>query len=110
MQYDSTTTLGLHWAAYIEVDDGYNWDPANYIEGVSRENIIGVESPLWTEPVTNLDELEYMVFPRLLGYAEIGWTSGERSWDEYKNRLGNQAERFKALDINYYASKLVPWQ
>lgn len=27
MQYDSLTPLGLHWAAYIEVDQAYEWDP-----------------------------------------------------------------------------------
>ncbi|MEM9260555.1 MAG: family 20 glycosylhydrolase, partial [Bacteroidota bacterium] len=28
MQYDSTSRLGLHWAAYIEVDSAYLWDPS----------------------------------------------------------------------------------
>jgi len=25
--------IGLHWAAYIELDDAYNWDPATYVDG-----------------------------------------------------------------------------
>src|SRR5690606_18923241 len=49
MQYDSTSRIGLHWAAYIEVDSSYQWDPATYINGVSAEHIAGVEAPLWTE-------------------------------------------------------------
>jgi hexosaminidase len=111
MQYDSTTKLGLHWAAYIEVDSAYIWDPAKFIPGVGKENILGVEAALWTETITKLDEMEYMVFPRLPGYAEIGWTPSEaRNWDEYKIRLGKQSERFKAMGINYYPSGLVPWQ
>jgi hexosaminidase len=111
MQYDKTTSLGLHWAAYIEVDSAYIWDPATLIPGVGKENISGVEAALWTETITNLHEMEYMVFPRLPGYAEIGWTpSSERSWNEYKIRLGKQAERFKVMGINYYPSLLVPWQ
>jgi len=110
MQYDSTSALGLHWAGYIEIDTGYDWDPATYIKGVGKENILGIECPLWTETVTNMEELEYMVFPRLLGYAEIGWSpDSNRSWDEYKIRLGKQKTRFEAMDLNYYASKLVPW-
>jgi hexosaminidase len=111
MQYDKSTKLGLHWAAYIEVDSAYIWDPAKLIPGVTKENILGIEAALWTETITNMDEIEYMVFPRLPGYAEIGWTpSSSRSWDEYKIRLAKQGERFKALDINYYPSRLVPWQ
>jgi hexosaminidase len=100
----------LHWAAYIEVDKAYKWDPATYIPGVTRENIIGVEAALWTETITNIDQIEFMVFPRFPGYAEIGWTpSTSRNWDEYKVRLGKQGERFKAMDIDFYPSKLVPW-
>jgi len=110
MQYDKTTKLGLHWAAYIEVDAGYNWDPEKYIPGIGQEHIIGIEAPLWSETVTNMEDIEYMVFPRLPGYAEIGWTpSAARNWEEYKIRLAKHGERFDAMGINYYRSKLVPW-
>jgi len=110
MKYDSTTRLGLDWAGYIEVDDGYNWDPASFIDGLTDDDILGVEAPLWSETVTNMDEIEYMAFPRLPGYAEIGWTSSElRDWNEYKQRLGKHAARFKAMQIDFYRSELVPW-
>jgi hexosaminidase len=111
MQYDKSTKLGLHWAGYIEVDSAYIWDPANYIPGIGKENVLGIEAALWTETITNMKEMEYMIFPRLPGYAEIGWTpSSGRNWSEYKVRLGKQAERFKAMGINYYPSVLVPWE
>ena len=110
MQYDKTTKLGLHWAAYIEVDQAYNWDPATLVPGISKNNILGVEAPLWSETITNIDEIEYMVFPRLPGIAEIGWTAATaRNWDEYKVRLANHGPRMKALGIDFYQSGLVPW-
>jgi len=110
MQYDSTTPLGLHWAAYIEVDSAYIWDPVSLVPGLSKENIIGIEAPLWSETVTNIDEIEYMVFPRLPGYAEIGWTPvSMRSWEEYKTRLARHNRYFKAMRINFYPSKQIPW-
>jgi hexosaminidase len=111
MQYDSVSTFGLHWAAYIEVDKGYNWDPANLVPEIKRENIVGIEAPLWSETVSNRFEAEYLIFPRLLGYAEIGWTPAElRNWDEYKVRLANHGERMEAMNISYYPSKLVDWE
>jgi hexosaminidase len=111
MQYDSTTHLGLHWAGYTEVDDAYQWDAVEIAKGIPAESIIGIEAPLWTETVTNMDELEYLVFPRLPGLAEIGWTPKQnRNWETYKVRLGKQKARFEALEIDYYASKRVPWQ
>ncbi len=111
MKYDSTTKLGLNWAGYIEVDTAYRWNPADYVQGLSKDNILGVEAPLWTETVTNIDEIEYMVFPRLPGYAEIGWTTAEqRDWETFKLRLANHGNRFKAMEIDFYKSPAVPWE
>ncbi len=110
MKYDSTTILGLKWAGYIEVDTAYIWNPPTMVKGIGRENIIGIEAPLWTETITKMEELEFMVFPRLPGYAEIGWSQAEgRSWDEYKIRLGKHGSRMRAMGINFYTSKKVPW-
>ena len=110
MKYDSTTVLGLHWAGYIEVDSAYIWDPAKLVPGIGKENILGVEAPLWTETIADMKDLEYMVFPRLPGIAEVAWSpASSRNWAEYSVRLGRHAARFNALQINYYASKLVPW-
>jgi hexosaminidase len=116
MSYDTTSKLGLHWAAYIEVDSAYIWDPTMYAKGIARENIYGVESALWSETIQTRADIDYMVFPRLPGYAEIGWsatpdgTASSRNWEEYKVRLANHGPRLKAMGINFYRSKLVPWK
>jgi hexosaminidase len=110
MKYDSTTVLGLHWAGYIEVDSAYIWDPAQMVPGITKDKILGVEAPLWTETITKMDEIEYMVFPRLPGIAEVGWTPlSLRNWEDYRVRLGRHADRFTVMQIDYYASRLVPW-
>jgi hexosaminidase len=58
-----------------------------------------------------MDDIEFMVFPRLPGYAELGWSpDGENSWDEYRVRLGKQKERFEIMGLNYFKSPHVPWQ
>ena len=110
MQYDSTSRLGLHWAAYIEVDDAYNWNPATHVEGVNKDQILGVETPLWSETISTMDDIEYMLFPRMPGIAEIGWSpAAGRSWDEYKVRLGNHASFMKTRGIDFYPSTRVKW-
>jgi hexosaminidase len=110
MQYDSTSRLGLHWAAYIEVDESYNWDPATRVAGIDKSQILGVEAPLWSETIATMDDIEYLLFPRLQGVAEIGWTPAEsRNWEEYKVRLANQGPRMKAKGIDFYRSSKVPW-
>lgn len=111
MKYDSTSVLGLKWAGYVEVDKAYNWDPVTLVEGLTRENIIGVEAPLWTETVENMEHIEYLVFPRLIGLAEIGWSSAQgRDFSEYRVRLGRHGQRLTNQGINFYASPLVEWQ
>ncbi len=110
MKYDSASRIGYNWAAYIEVDDGYNWDPSTIVPGIGRENVIGLEAPLWGETITNMDDIEYLTFPRLPGYAEIGWTPlSLRNWDDYKVRLAAHRESFEAKEIDYYPSERVPW-
>lgn len=111
MQYDSTTKLGLHWAAYIEVDSSYMWDPSTRVEGIDPSQILGVEAPLWSETVVTMDDVEYMIFPRLPGVAEIGWSQKDkRNWEDYKTRLANQSKRWDVMGINYYKSPKVPWE
>lgn len=100
MKYNKDTPYGLDWAGYINVEDAYNWDPTNY---APKNLILGIESPLWTETIENREALDYMIYPRLLGYSEIGWTPKEnRDWVEYKIRLEKQKERMKNQGINYY--------
>ncbi|GGG49467.1 beta-N-acetylhexosaminidase [Croceivirga lutea] len=111
MQYDSLSVHGLHWAAYIEVDEGYNWDPETYVEGLSKDQILGIEAPLWSETISNSAELEYLAFPRAIGYAELGWTKAEdRNWEDYKKRLADQQPFLDENDVNYYPSSKVDWK
>lgn len=110
MKYDTLSPLGLKWAGLITVQTGYDWDPATLVQGVDKEDIYGVEAPLWGETLTSMDDVEYLMFPRILGYAEIGWSQGsQRDWETYKTRLAKQHQRFELMDINFYESKDVEW-
>lgn len=111
MKYDAATPLGLSWAGLIEVQHAYEWDPAAILEGVGEADILGVEAPLWTETVETREQLDLLVFPRLLGIAEIGWSpvSG-RDWQEYRLRLATHGPRMAALGIDFYRSPQVPWE
>lgn len=110
MQYDSTTHLGLHWAAYIEVDSAYLWSPETIVPELDRSNILGIESPLWSETVTDIDEIEYMIFPRLTAHAELAWSPVEvRDWDDYRQRLQQHGKRLEKLGVDFYRSPLINW-
>jgi len=110
-KYDSISKYGLHWAAFIPVDSSYIWTPETYIKGIKKEQILGIEAPLWSETISTRAELEYLAFPRLIGAAEAGWSIEEnRNWKDYKVRLANQTPYLNMMDIKYYPSKLIDWK
>lgn len=110
MRYTPATPIGLEWAGHVEVRDAYDWDPATLHPKVGEALIMGVEGALWTETVARVPDMDYLVFPRLAGVAEIGWTpQALRDWDTYRLRLAAQAPRWTALGINFYRSPQVPW-
>lgn len=105
MKYDESTPYGLDWAGYIPVETAYNWDPTEF---APKELVLGIEAPLWTETISTTEEMDYMIYPRLLGYAEIGWTPKEsRDWNEYKLRLKKQGSRMNYEGINYYKDSSI---
>jgi hexosaminidase len=110
MKYDSTTELGLTWAALIDVRDAYDWDPATYMKGVTEANIVGVEAPIWAETVRNIGAVQYLAVPRLPALAEVGWTpQNARSWESFRARIATHAPRWRLLGVNYYRSPQIPW-
>ena len=111
IKYNDSTKLGLRWAGLNDVQDAYSWKVDSLVSRVSGDNIIGVEAPLWTETIINDDNIEYMVFPRIVGVAEIAWSQEKDiNWQDYRIRLSKQKSRFEALGVNYYKSEKVKWE
>jgi hexosaminidase len=112
IKYDASTKLGQDWTKkYIEVRDAYEWDPLTVLEGVNESAVLGVEAPLWSETTVTTDDLDYMIFPRLPGYAEIGWTPVQkRNWEEYRQRLAAHGPRLAAMGVKFYRSPQVAWE
>ncbi|MGE5378930.1 MAG: beta-N-acetylhexosaminidase [Bacteroidota bacterium] len=110
MKYDDSTPLGLDWAGLISVKDSYDWEPGSYMHLLEESDILGIEAPLWTETIETLKDIEYMVFPRLVGIAELAWSPKGRSWEEYRRRLTAHSRHMEALQINFYRAPDVDWE
>ena len=110
MKYTTATELGLNWAAYVEVRDAYDWDPAMYLKGVPEQSIMGVEAPIWSETVRNIGAVFYLALPRMPAVAEVGWTpQATRNWESFRSRLVTHEPRWRYLGWNYYRSPQLPW-
>lgn len=108
MQYDSTSRIGLHWAAYIEVDSAYLWDPAEMVPGIADADILGIEAPLWGETIRNIEDIDYLTFPRLLALAEVGWTpQPKRNYAAFLRRLRAQQLWLKEQGVGTYDTRVL---
>lgn len=108
MKYNELTRIGLNWAGLVDVHTAYDWDPAAL--GIDESQILGVEAALWTETVSTDDEVDFMTYPRMLGYAEIGWSPQDaRNWDDYRVRLGAHGARLTDAGVGFYESELIDW-
>jgi hexosaminidase len=111
MKYRHDTPIGQDWAALIDVQDAYAWDPSTLVKDVPASAIVGVEAAVWTETLATMRDVEYMLFPRLAAIADVAWAQpGGRDWNQFKIRLGAQAPRWSVLGVNFYRSPVVPWQ
>jgi hexosaminidase len=104
------TGTDVGFSTLIEVQTAYGWDPGTYLSGVPASAVLGVETPLWSETIVTLDNIEFMAFPRLPAIAELGWSPwSTHDWNAFRLRLGAQGPRWTIMGIDFYRSPQVPW-
>ncbi|TDB69564.1 beta-N-acetylhexosaminidase [Micromonospora sp. KC721] len=110
MKYAPDTPIGHDWAGLIDVRRAYEWDPGAHLIGVPAEAVLGVEAPLWTESVTTLAEVEFMLLPRLPALAELAWSPRAiHDWAGFRDRLAGHGRRWSTAGIAFHRSPEVPW-
>lgn len=108
MKYDlsSPPGIGNFWAGFIDVRMGYDWDPGAWLAGVPEERIAGIEAPLWTETIDTSEELDWMIYPRLIGYAELGWSPREgHDVEGYLVRVEGHGARLEGIGVGYWGGE-----
>lgn len=108
MKYDTASRIGYTWAAMIEVDSAYLWDPATFVPNVTDEDILGIEAPLWGETIRNLEDIDYLTFPRLPALAEVGWTAqNKRDYQDFLRRLKAHQIWLKEQGVGTYDTRVL---
>lgn len=89
---------------YLPLKSVYDYDPYNKDVSAERyKKIWGVQANLWTEYIYDGSGLEYMLFPRVIALAEIGWSSQDnRSYNRFAGSLDNQLVRLAHREVNYH--------
>ncbi|MEV1159986.1 beta-N-acetylhexosaminidase [Micromonospora chokoriensis] len=110
MKYAPDTPIGHDWAGLIDVRKAYDWDPGTHVAEVPSTAVIGVEAPLWTESVTSLADIEFLLLPRLPAIAELGWSPREtHDWAGFRDRLAGHGPRWDAAGIAFHRAPEIPW-
>ncbi|AKU17103.1 beta-N-acetylhexosaminidase [Luteipulveratus mongoliensis] len=113
MKYNSKTPIGLTWACsgICDFPQYYNWDPAKVVNGIGDAEISGVEAPMWSETVRGQSQAQFMIFPRAIAFAEMGWTAqSQRDVGDFTSRLSAVGPRLTAAGANFYDSPYATWQ
>ncbi|MFT4568387.1 MAG: hexosaminidase [Saprospiraceae bacterium] len=103
MAYDQNPDeIGLSWSGYSNTKTIYSTDPLNIFKlanldlnlapidlsniaskasltSTGKTNLLGIQAQLWSETVNKEEYIEYLMFPKVFGFAERAWSS-EGSW------------------------------
>ena len=92
------------WKLWITPEDVYRGPsiPTN-IPPAQLKQILGVEGCVWTERITTVPYLEFMILPRMIALSEMAWTAdGQRDFVQFNFRLKPHLEAYRQLGIQFY--------
>ena len=107
---DDPETQPLAFGACIPIGQTYSYDPAPDSLGSDIcKYILGVQGNVWAEYLPTYEHAEYMIYPRIIALAEVGWTPMENKHPEsFKRRINNEIRHIKAKGYNPFTlSELV---
>ncbi|WP_160318925.1 family 20 glycosylhydrolase [Arthrobacter sp. ERGS1:01] len=114
MKYNAKTPIGLTWAGTGDFPKYYDWDPAATVQNAGANlpdaSILGVEAAQWSETIRGGDQAEFMAFPRVVSFAEIGWTpQAKRNVNDFKVRMAAMGQRMLTSGTNFYDGNNAKW-
>lgn len=91
---------------FVSLAGIYAFDPMPPgLTAEQQRHILGLQANLWTEHVRAEDRAAWMMFPRAIAVAEIGWSNpAKRDFPAFVDRLVPQLERMRVLGLNPAAS------
>ena len=116
---------GMNWAAYADLDNVYDFipldatrkgitDPAavpgwDGLTEYGQSHVRGVEATLFGETLRSRERIDYLLMPRLLGTAELGWAS-DPAWTRESDparAAGAHAAAWSAF-VNQIGKRVLP--
>ena len=85
---DAPNSQPMAIGGYLTLEKVYSFEPVpDSLSTKEAELILGVQGNVWTEHIPTPEHYEYMIYPRILALAEIGWSPSEvKKWDNFHTR------------------------
>lgn len=82
---------------YLPLNKVYSYEPVPDSLSIEEKNLfLGVQGNVWTEYIPTDEHMEYMLYPRAIAIAEIGWTIPEnKSWNSFYERILKETAQWK---------------
>ncbi|MGV3766020.1 MAG: family 20 glycosylhydrolase [Chitinophagaceae bacterium] len=103
---------GLYWGGYTDIDKSFGFAPYDYYKSAKenlnggpldkavfvgkdrltefgKQNIVGIQCLIWSEMIRGPEQLEYMLLPKLFGFAQRAWSAG--NWETEKDSTKAEA-------------------
>ena len=102
-QVEDTQFEPSRCGGFIPIEKVYSLDPApDSLSTAAREHILGAQSNLWTEYMTNEAMVEYQALPRMSALSEVQWTQPDRKdYEAFKERLTRLTAFFELYHYQY---------
>jgi hexosaminidase len=123
---------GLYWGGFQDLDKPFYFNPFDYykttVEGPNgypinpaafankerltdfgKTNIVGIQGLLWAENLRSVDQMEYLLLPKILGVAERAWAK-EPDWatEKYKVEFDRMYARDWSQFVNMIGKRELP--
>lgn len=77
-------------------------DPSSFNSTTAYGRVIGVQGNLWTEYIATPGHAEYMLYPRLLAIAEVGWNGRKGEYGPLRDAVCSQYPWLATNGVNAF--------
>jgi hexosaminidase len=91
---------------FLPLEKVYAFDPVpEELSPEEAQYVLGAQGNVWTEYMKTEQQVEYMIFPRILAMSEVVWSGPtdnfEADYPDFVNRIENFHQRLDAMRVNY---------
>lgn len=89
---------------YLPLEKVYSYNPipASLTEEQAKL-VYGAQANLWVEYIPTPEQVEYMIYPRILALAEVAWSAPERkSWPDFHARALQAVDYLQGKGYNTF--------